>query len=91
MNSELAPVLGAGVAGVAASVATPLAIRVARRVDFYDTPREYRQHRAPTPLLGGAAVIGAFIVAAIAVGASGKLVVLLPAPSGSGWWERSTT
>lgn len=77
MNGELAPVLGAGVAAVAASVATPLAIRVARRVDFYDTPREYRQHRAPTPLLGGAAVIGAFIVAAIAVGASGKLVVLL--------------
>ena len=77
MNSELAPVLGAGVAGVAASVATPLAIRVARRVGFYDTPRGYRQHRAPTPLLGGAAVIGAFIVAAIAVGASGKLVVLL--------------
>ena len=68
MNSELAPVLGAGVAGVAASVATPLAIRVARRYDFYDTPRGYRQHRAPTPLLGGAAVIGAFIVAAIAVG-----------------------
>jgi len=77
MNVELTPVLGAGVAGVAAAVATPLAIRVARRVDFYDTPREYRQHRAPTPLLGGAAVIGAFIVAAVAVGASGKLVVLL--------------
>jgi len=77
MNGELAPVLGAGVAAVAASVATPLAIRFARRVDFYDTPREYRQHRAPTPLLGGAAVIGAFILAAVAVGAGGNLVVLL--------------
>lgn len=77
MNVALSPVLGAGVAGVAASVATPLAIKVARRLDFYDTPREYRQHRAPTPLLGGTAVIGAFIVAAIAVGASGKFVVLL--------------
>jgi UDP-GlcNAc:undecaprenyl-phosphate/decaprenyl-phosphate GlcNAc-1-phosphate transferase len=77
MNVEFAPVLGAGVAAVAASVATPLAIRLARHVDFYDMPREYRQHRAPTPLLGGAAVIGAFIAAAIAVGASGRLVVLV--------------
>ena len=58
-------------------MATPLAIRVARRLDFYDTPREYRQHLAPTPLLGGAAVLGAFIVATLAVGVSGKLVVLL--------------
>jgi UDP-GlcNAc:undecaprenyl-phosphate/decaprenyl-phosphate GlcNAc-1-phosphate transferase len=77
VNVEFAPVLGAGVAAVVASVATPLAIRLARRVDLYDTPREYRQHRAPTPLLGGAAVIGAFIVAAIVVGASGRLIVLL--------------
>ena len=77
MKAELAPVLGAGVAGVVAALATPLAISIARRVDFYDTPRGYRQHRAPTPLLGGAAVIGAFIVAAVAVGASGNLVVLL--------------
>jgi UDP-GlcNAc:undecaprenyl-phosphate/decaprenyl-phosphate GlcNAc-1-phosphate transferase len=77
MNGELAPVLGAGVAGMVAAVATPFAIRVARHVDLYDTPREYRQHRAPTPLLGGAAVVGACVAAAIAVGASGKLVVLL--------------
>jgi UDP-GlcNAc:undecaprenyl-phosphate/decaprenyl-phosphate GlcNAc-1-phosphate transferase len=77
MNGALAPVLGAVVAAVVAAVATPLAISVARRVEFYDTPRGYRQHRSPTPLLGGAAVIGAFIVAAVAVGANGKLLVLL--------------
>jgi UDP-GlcNAc:undecaprenyl-phosphate/decaprenyl-phosphate GlcNAc-1-phosphate transferase len=77
MNVELSPVLGAGVAGAAAFVATPLAIRVARRFDFYDHPREYRRHAAPTPLLGGAAVIGAYLVAAVAVGASGKLLVLV--------------
>jgi UDP-GlcNAc:undecaprenyl-phosphate GlcNAc-1-phosphate transferase len=77
MSIDLSPVLGAGVAGAAAFVGTPVAIRVARRVDFYDQPREYRRHAAPTPLLGGAAVIGAFLVAAVAVGATGKLLVLL--------------
>jgi UDP-GlcNAc:undecaprenyl-phosphate GlcNAc-1-phosphate transferase len=82
MSAELSPALGiavagAAVAGAVALVATPLAIRVARRLGFYDHPREYRRHVAPTPLLGGAAVIGALLVAAAVVGASGQMLVLL--------------
>ena len=37
--------------------ATPLAIRVADRLEFYDRPVGYKGHAAPTPYLGGAAVI----------------------------------
>jgi hypothetical protein len=42
--------------------------RVAPRTDFYDRPRDYHKHGAPTPFLGGAAVLVGFLVAAVAVG-----------------------
>src|SRR5687767_14530252 len=54
--------------------ATPVAIRVAARLDFYDRPAGYKAHGRPTPYLGGAAVISGFVVA----------VVLL-----SGDWQRT--
>jgi UDP-GlcNAc:undecaprenyl-phosphate GlcNAc-1-phosphate transferase len=58
--------------------ATPLAIALARRLDVFDHPRGYRQHWAPTPLFGGAAVLVGFLAAAVAVGGtSGRLLVLL--------------
>jgi UDP-GlcNAc:undecaprenyl-phosphate GlcNAc-1-phosphate transferase len=57
--------------------ATPLAIAVARRTDFYDRPRGYRKHAAATPFLGGAAVVAGFLVAAVAVGGvSGKHILI---------------
>jgi UDP-GlcNAc:undecaprenyl-phosphate/decaprenyl-phosphate GlcNAc-1-phosphate transferase len=66
------------VAATASLAATPVAIRVARRTDFLDRPREYHMHASPTPLLGGAAVIAAFLLAALAIaGASGSLLVVL--------------
>lgn len=66
------------VAAVASLVATPIAIRVAWRTDFLDRPRQYRKHSAPTPFFGGAAVLAAFLLAALLVaGASGKLLVPL--------------
>jgi UDP-GlcNAc:undecaprenyl-phosphate GlcNAc-1-phosphate transferase len=34
----------------------PLAIRVARRLDFLDYPRGHKSHQKPTPLLGGAVI-----------------------------------
>ncbi len=78
MGVELSAAVGFAVAGAASLVATPLALAVARRTDFYDRPREYRRHWAPTPFLGGAAVLFGFLVAAVAVGgASGRLLVLL--------------
>jgi UDP-GlcNAc:undecaprenyl-phosphate/decaprenyl-phosphate GlcNAc-1-phosphate transferase len=82
MSAELSAAVGFAVAGAASLVTTPIAIRVARRADFYDHPRGYRRHVAPTPLLGGAAVVGGFFLGAVAVGASGKLLVLLACAAG---------
>jgi UDP-GlcNAc:undecaprenyl-phosphate GlcNAc-1-phosphate transferase len=48
--------------------ATPIAIRLARRTDFYDRPVGYKQHSGATPYLGGAAVILGFAAAAIVLG-----------------------
>jgi UDP-GlcNAc:undecaprenyl-phosphate GlcNAc-1-phosphate transferase len=40
---------------------TPVAIRVAARLNFYDKPIGYKGHSAPTPYLGGAPVVLAFV------------------------------
>ena len=56
MSADTTALVGFSVAGAAAFLATPVAIAVARRTHFYDHPREYRRHAAPTPFLGGAAV-----------------------------------
>ncbi|MGI8438673.1 MAG: hypothetical protein ACR2NV_00465 [Thermoleophilaceae bacterium] len=62
-------VLGAFVlALIAALAATPVAIRVARRVGFYDRPVGYKGHGSPTPYLGGAAVLSAFLLGALSLG-----------------------
>jgi UDP-GlcNAc:undecaprenyl-phosphate/decaprenyl-phosphate GlcNAc-1-phosphate transferase len=47
---------------------TPLARRLAVRTDFYDRPRGYKAHTAPTAYLGGAAVMCGFLVAAVLFG-----------------------
>jgi UDP-GlcNAc:undecaprenyl-phosphate GlcNAc-1-phosphate transferase len=60
--------VGFGVSLAVSLVATPMAIRLAHRTDFYDHPREYRKHAAPTPFLGGAAVLAGFLVAALTRG-----------------------
>ncbi len=41
---------------------TPFAIRLAGRLQFYDVPAGYKGHGAPTPYLGGAAVMIGFVV-----------------------------
>src|SRR4051794_18039130 len=43
--------------------ATPLAIRVADRLQFYDKPAGYKGHARPTPYLGGSAVMVGFLIA----------------------------
>src|SRR5436305_2375661 len=63
-----AAAVGFGVGLPVSLMATPLAIRLARRTGFYDRPREYRQHVAPTPFLGGAAVLAGFLIGALALG-----------------------
>jgi UDP-N-acetylmuramyl pentapeptide phosphotransferase/UDP-N-acetylglucosamine-1-phosphate transferase len=47
--------------------ATPFAIRIAGRFDFYDKPVGYKGHVAPTPYLGGAAVISGFVITVLAL------------------------
>jgi UDP-GlcNAc:undecaprenyl-phosphate/decaprenyl-phosphate GlcNAc-1-phosphate transferase len=47
---------------------TPIAIRVAHGTGFYDHPVGYKQHRAPTPYLGGVAVVLGFLAGSIAFG-----------------------
>jgi UDP-GlcNAc:undecaprenyl-phosphate GlcNAc-1-phosphate transferase len=64
-----ARVLGAFVlALIAALAATPVAIRVAQRVGFYDRPVGYKGHGSPTPYLGGAAVLSAFLLGDLTLG-----------------------
>lgn len=48
---------------------TPLAIRVADRFDFHDKPAGYKGHAAPTPYLGGTALITGFVVAVLLLAA----------------------
>ncbi len=45
-----------------AYVFTPLAIAAAQRFSFFDRPVGYKGHAAPTPYLGGAAVMVAFAI-----------------------------
>jgi UDP-GlcNAc:undecaprenyl-phosphate GlcNAc-1-phosphate transferase len=64
-------------AGVAYS-ATPYAIRLADRLQFYDKPAGYKGHLRPTPYLGGAAVMAGLIVAlSLAAGSWQKTAPLL--------------
>jgi UDP-GlcNAc:undecaprenyl-phosphate/decaprenyl-phosphate GlcNAc-1-phosphate transferase len=51
------------------AVAVPWAIELAHRTRFYDHPGGYKRHLAPTPYLGGLAVVLGLIVGAAALGA----------------------
>jgi UDP-GlcNAc:undecaprenyl-phosphate GlcNAc-1-phosphate transferase len=51
-----------------ALLTTPLAIRLAGRLGFYDVPTGYKGHRSPTPYLGGAATLAAILAGALAFG-----------------------
>lgn len=67
MVGESLVVTGMLLATVLAYAATPVAIRIAGRLNFYDKPAGYKGHAAPTPYLGGAAVVAAFAIAALLV------------------------
>jgi UDP-GlcNAc:undecaprenyl-phosphate GlcNAc-1-phosphate transferase len=59
--------LACAVAALATYLLTPLAILVAKRTGFVDSPAGYKGHKQPTPYLGGCAItIG--VVAGAAVG-----------------------
>jgi len=56
---------GAALATALAYGATPLAIRAAERFAFFDHPVGYKGHGSPTPYLGGAAVLAAFLLVTV--------------------------
>ncbi len=58
--------IGLAVASGVVYAATPYAIALADRLQFYDKPAGYKGHAHPTPYLGGAAVMGGFVVAVLA-------------------------
>ena len=63
---------------LATIVLTPLAAKLAARSGLVDQPREGRFHGTPTPVLGGVAVVGGLLlVASLAAGVDGKLLVVL--------------
>ena len=66
MPPEARLVTGLAVALAVVYAATPLAIRVADRFQFYDKPIGYKGHARPTPYLGGAAVMAGFLLALLA-------------------------
>jgi UDP-GlcNAc:undecaprenyl-phosphate/decaprenyl-phosphate GlcNAc-1-phosphate transferase len=55
--------IGFAIACALAYAATPYAIRLAGRLQFYDKPIGYKDHALPTPYLGGAAVMSGFVLA----------------------------
>lgn len=61
MPLEIRLLVGFALSTAMVYAATPLAIRIAARLDFYDKPRGYRGHAKPTPFLGGAAVVAGFV------------------------------
>jgi UDP-GlcNAc:undecaprenyl-phosphate GlcNAc-1-phosphate transferase len=77
VGPELTAGVGFVLGGVVGVALTPLAIRVASRTGFLDRPREYRKHDAPTPFLGGTAVLAAFLTGAVAIGGAKNNWVML--------------
>jgi UDP-GlcNAc:undecaprenyl-phosphate/decaprenyl-phosphate GlcNAc-1-phosphate transferase len=57
---------------------TPLAIRAANRLSFYDQPGGYKVHPDATPYLGGAAVVAGFALATLLfAGVDRELLVIV--------------
>src|SRR5438270_869459 len=69
---------------------TPLAIRVARATGFIDKPAGYKGHDAPTPYLGGSAIMAGILVAAISFGGAGHGRWVLVAAAAACRWACSS-
>jgi UDP-GlcNAc:undecaprenyl-phosphate GlcNAc-1-phosphate transferase len=77
MPDELRIAGAALLALVVTSLLAPLAMRIAWRTGCLDRPRGYRAHKAPTPYLGGVALIGGFAVAVVVFGGLDRFWPLL--------------
>jgi UDP-GlcNAc:undecaprenyl-phosphate GlcNAc-1-phosphate transferase len=90
MPDEARLILAFALALTTALAMTPLAIAVAGRTGFEDHPVGYKGHAAPTPYLGGAAVVIAFLLAGVTAG--GELARLSPIVACTfGLWCLGTT
>ena len=78
-------IFGVLLAFLLALACTPIAIRVAGKLAFYDVPAGWKSHRAPTPYLGGAAVTVAFLLALAVAGGDQRGVFALGAATALMW------
>ncbi len=74
MNEGLEAALAFAGAGALALVTVPLARRVAIATDFLDHPQSYKKHARSIPYLGGAGMMAAFTIVAVAAVAAGDAV-----------------
>ncbi len=72
MSAAESGLLAFALAAGAALVMTPLAIRVAWRFEFFDSPGGYKEHSQPTAYLGGSAVVSAFLIALVSLSDLGR-------------------
>lgn len=70
MPLETRLLIGLVTALAVVQLTTPIAIKVAERLEFYDRPIGYKGHDRATPYLGGAAVVAGFVVALLLLGGS---------------------
>jgi UDP-GlcNAc:undecaprenyl-phosphate GlcNAc-1-phosphate transferase len=68
LADELRLIAAFALAALITLALTPIAIRAAHRTGFYDHPVGYKQHRVPTPYLGGIAVVLGFLTGSMAFG-----------------------
>jgi UDP-GlcNAc:undecaprenyl-phosphate GlcNAc-1-phosphate transferase len=79
LPSEIACPAAFSLAAAATYAATPLAIALATRTSFFDRPLGYKAHHAPTPYLGGAAVLCGFLISALTFGGAATTYGLITA------------
>jgi UDP-GlcNAc:undecaprenyl-phosphate/decaprenyl-phosphate GlcNAc-1-phosphate transferase len=60
-----------GVAAALTVVCTPVALRLAKRLDYFDTPTAGKSQQAPVPYLGGLAIVVPFVLIAVVAGLVG--------------------
>lgn len=79
-------IVGLLVAASVVYIATPYAIVLADRLQFYDKPFGYKAHALPTPYLGGAPVMAGFVTAVLLAAGSWHKTAPLIAGVASLWF-----
>jgi UDP-GlcNAc:undecaprenyl-phosphate/decaprenyl-phosphate GlcNAc-1-phosphate transferase len=89
MSPELTAAAAFAIAAIVTYVATPVAITIAMRTEFFDLPAGYKGHKSPTPYLGGTAIIAGILAAVLIVrgGATEHGVIIVGAV---GVWAMGT-